>query len=232
MFSSLDASGFRGSVLFYERQFEEILQKITACYRLMVADEVVLENNENKIRDVLLLDYLKSNQVRNDIGLLPWHFEREVPEDQTIGRTDIKVISQNTFIKQEAYYILECKRLDNVNTNGRTGLNAKYIENGVCRFTSQYYTSYHRVNGLIGFIIEKLDIHSNVNKINTLLSSSFENISTTKQITRDDFIEGFEHHYHSIHSNNNGSELKLYHLMFDFSKNMDRRSTTSVKGSS
>ena len=192
MFSSLDASGFKGSVPFYEKQFEEILQKVTTCYQLMITDKVILEDNENKIRDVLLLNYLKNNRVRKEIGLIPWLFDREVQEDQTIGRTDIKVSSLNTFSIQEAYYILECKRLNNVNTSGKTGLNAKYIKDGICRFTSQHYTSYHRINGMVGFIVKELDIHSNVSKINKLLSSSFKNAKTTKQITRDSFINGFE----------------------------------------
>ena len=70
MFGSLDASNFNGSTLFYEKQFEEILSKISVCYQLMKTDKVALENDENKMRDILLLDYLKNDEIRRKIDLL------------------------------------------------------------------------------------------------------------------------------------------------------------------
>lgn len=222
MFSSLDASNFSGSIPFYEKQFEEILTKVTVCYQLMKTDKVSLENDENKIRDVLLLNYLKNDQIRKDINLLQWHFEREVQEDHSIGRTDIKVISLNTFEKQEAYYILECKRLDSKNTNGTSGLNAEYIKNGISRFTSKYYSSYHRVNGMIGFIVDGLEIHSNTKNINSLLLNSFKSVNTNQEITRSHFINDFEYHYHSTHTDKENDQLKIYHLMFDLNENIQR----------
>jgi len=222
MFSSLDASNFSGSIPFYEKQFEEILSKITLCYQLMKTNKVVLKNDENKIRDILLLNYLKNNDIRRKVNLLQWHFEREVQEDHSVGRTDIKVISINTFKEQEAYYILECKRLDNLNTTGTSGLNAKYIENGIDRFIAKYYSSYYRVNGMIGFIVEELEIDNNVKNINTLLTTSFPSIATKQEITKDSFIDDFEYHYNSIHADKDNDELKIYHLMFDLSKNIQR----------
>ena len=222
MFGSLDASNFSGSISFYEKQFEEILSKITICYQLMKSDKVTIENDENKIRDLLLLNYLKNDQVRKDIDLIQWHFEREVQEDHSAGRTDIKVISPNTFEKQEAYYILECKRLDNTNTSGTSGLNAEYIKNGISRFTSKYYSSFYRTNGMIGFVVDDMEIHTNTKSINSLLFNSYESVKTTKEITQDNFIDGFEYHYHSIHTDKDNDELKIYHLMFDFNENIQR----------
>lgn len=220
MFGSLDASNFSGSVPFYDNEFEKILSKISACYQLIKTDKVVLENDENKIRDILLLNYLKNDEIRRKFDLIQWHFEREVQEDHSIGRTDIKVISPNTFEKQEAYYILECKRLDNTNTTGISGLNAKYIENGIDRFITKYYSSYYRVNGMIGFIVEDLKIDENIKSINTLLSTSFSSIPTKQEITKDSFIDNFEYHYSSIHLDKDNDELKIYHLMFDLSENI------------
>lgn len=220
MFSSLNASNFSGSISFYEKQFEEILSKMTTCYQLMKTDKVVLENDENKIRDSLLLNYLKKDRVRIDIDLLQWHFEREVQENYSIGRTDIKIISPNTFLKQDAYYILECKRLNSTNTSGTSGLNAEYIKNGIGRFTSKYYSSYHRVNAMIGFVVDDIEIHKNTKSINLLLKNSFKSIKTTKEITKDNFINDFEYHYHSIHTDKDNDELKIYHLMFDFHENI------------
>ncbi len=193
---------------------------MTTCYQLMKTDKVVLENDENKIRDSLLLNYLKKDRVRIDIDLLQWHFEREVQENYSIGRTDIKIISPNTFLKQDAYYILECKRLNSTNTSGTSGLNAEYIKNGIGRFTSKYYSSYHRVNAMIGFVVDDIEIHKNTKSINLLLKNSFKSIKTTKEITKDNFINDFEYHYHSIHTDKDNDELKIYHLMFDFHENI------------
>lgn len=222
MFGNLDASNFSGSVPFYDNEFEKILSKIAICYQLMKTDKVLLENDENKIRDILLLNYLKNDEIREKVDLLEWHFEREVQEDYSIGRTDIKVISPKTFEKQEAYYILECKRLDNTNTTGTTGLNAEYIKEGINRFTSKKYSSYYRMNGMIGFVVEDLNIHENVININTLLTTSFPSIATKQEITKDSFIDNFEYHYSSVHEDKDNDELKIYHLMFDLSENIQR----------
>jgi hypothetical protein len=101
-------------------------------------------------------------------------------------------------------------------------LNAKYIENGIDRFITKFYSSYYRVNGMIGFIVEDLKIDENVKSINTLLTTSFSSISTKQEITKDSFIDDFEYHYNSIHADKDNDELKIYHLMFDLSENIQR----------
>jgi len=219
MYSKLDAKNFDGSIPFYDTSFEDILSKITTCYKMMVSDNVILDNDENKIRNILLLNYLKNNQVRQQIGFSQWLFDREVQEDHSVGRTDIKISSIDTFSEQDAYYIIECKRLDNVNTSGVSGLNAEYIKNGISRFIQKYYSSYYRVNAMIGFIVDEMDINLNTGKINNLLMNS-TTINTTKEIIKDNFIYDFKYHYHSEHLDKDSDGLKIYHLMFDFSGNI------------
>ena len=51
------------------------------------------------------------------------------------GRIDIRIIAKNDFEIDDAYYTIECKRLDNQNLLGETGLNAKYVKEGIKRFT-------------------------------------------------------------------------------------------------
>lgn len=216
MFNNLDATNFSGSIPFYDVNFEDILSKITDCYHKMIVDYSTIENDENKIRDVLLLQYLKNDEIREEVGLIDlYNFEREIQEDHSEGRTDIKITTRDTFKKQKAYYTIECKRLDNINTTGTSGLNAKYISNGIERFISQKYSSYYRVNAMIGFIVDKLDIHKNTENINSLLQSN-KVINTTKKITKSSFIKDFEYHYDSEHLDKDNQKLKIYHLMFDF----------------
>lgn len=222
MFNNLDATNFSGSIPFYDVNFEDVLSKITICYNKMIVDYFTIENDENSIRDTLLLKYLKNDIIREEVGLIDlYNFEREVQEDESEGRTDIKVTTRDTFKTQKAYYTIECKRLDNINTTGKSGLNAKYISNGIERFISKKYSSYYRVNAMIGFIVDKLDIHKNTENINSLLQSN-KDINTTKEITKSSFIKDFEYHYHSEHLDKENQKLKIYHLMFDFNENMPR----------
>lgn len=51
--SNLNASDFKQAFFSYEKGFKVLLAKIVKCYNLMIEDKVELENDENKIRDVL-----------------------------------------------------------------------------------------------------------------------------------------------------------------------------------
>jgi hypothetical protein len=219
MFTELESSQYRYNGVFFNAEFEELLSKIIGCYNLMLTDNVSLRNDENSIRDVLLINYLKNNRVRKKIDLINYYFEREVPEDATVGRTDIKIITSNAFQDTAAYYTIECKRLDGLNPSGRTGLNAKYIENGIQRFVSKTYSSHYSINGMIGFVIRKLDIHKNTESINTLLTGDFKHITVTQSLTKKDILTGFDFSYYSTHNTADG-ELTVYHLMLDFAKNI------------
>src|SRR5690349_10381103 len=140
-FTELDASRYEYNGKFYNAEFEFVLTRIILCYYLMLKDNVKLPNDENKIRDALLLNYLKNNKIRQDIDLTDYLFDREVPEDRTKGRTDLKIQSINTFLDTDAYFIIECKRLDDINITGINGLNGKYVGGGMFRFASSTYSS-------------------------------------------------------------------------------------------
>ena len=105
----------------YKNEFEKILSKIIACYNLMLSDKVSLANDENSIRDVLLINYLNDNSVRRKVELTDYLFNREVPESKTIGRTDIKIETQNTFQDTDVesgktyyYYLTATDKFNNV----------------------------------------------------------------------------------------------------------------------
>ena len=55
---------YRYSRIIYNAEFEKILSKVIACYLLMVNNHVQLVNDENKIRDIMLVNYLNNNGVR------------------------------------------------------------------------------------------------------------------------------------------------------------------------
>ena len=132
----------------------------------------------------------------------------------------MKITSKDYFEDQEAYYVIECKRLNNTNTSGSSGLNSEYIQNGIHRFTSKKYSSYYSVNGMIGFIVEDLNIEENTERINTLLLGSMNEINTIQQLTKSSHIKNFAYQYISQHTDIDKSEIKIYHLMFDFKDNI------------
>jgi hypothetical protein len=185
----------------------------------MLIDNVKLNNDENEIRDVLYLNYLNNNSIRNKIGLTDYFFDREIQEDTTNGRTDIRVISIDSFKDTSAYYIIECKRIDSINNTGISGLNAKYIKNGICRFVTEAYSAYYKTNGMIGFVVESIDISNNVKSINALLEGGFADANTTIVLGNLPIFEGFDYSYYSTHRRND-EQILIYHLMLDFAKNI------------
>jgi hypothetical protein len=216
----LNASAFsENCYLVYNQEFEKILLAVINCYKLMITCKIVLPNDENEIRNKLVGDeFLANNQVRNKLGIKDYIFEPEAPEKS--GRVDIKIISRKlTFFDTKAYYIIECKRLDGKNVSGTTGLNAEYIDEGIARFTSKKYSMYDGTAGMIGFVVDKMDIHQNVSAINTLLIEHFTQIFTEEVLTYKTIVSGFKYSYFSRHKINGVSKI-IYHLMFDFSDNI------------
>ncbi|MBN2825873.1 MAG: hypothetical protein JXQ76_11145 [Campylobacterales bacterium] len=190
----------------YDIEFKTLMLNIYKCYLYLIEnDKRVPSNDENKIRDILL-EYLKDTDIRNTIcSIVGYRFDKEVDENE--GRVDIKIVQYNDFENHDAFYVIECKRLD-----GNSKLNNAYLADGINRFTTSYksskydfyYSSYYGVNGMIGFIIKEIDIDKNIHKIGNF----FDRLEKDKL-------------YQSTHDN-----VKLYHLMLNFSKNIYQKSKT------
>ena len=226
MFENINATKFGYSSSFYINEFEDILRGIIVCSHWINSSGVALTNNENEIRNVMLNNYLKVESFKKaHFNLASYHFDYETIENT--GRADIRILPVNPYINDDAYFIIECKRINNQNTLGQTGLNAEYVKNGICRFVTGYYTSYFGINGLIGFIVEDIEIDKNVTHINTLLNQDLTNdrgvivkampIQEIKPIL---ISEGFNYSYTSAHQVSSQNKIVLYHLMLDFSKNI------------
>lgn len=217
MFTKLNASIYKYNNTFYNSVFEEILSKIIVCYNQMILDKVSLINDENSIRDYMLSNYLKRQWFKKQNDITNYLFDKELVENT--GRIDIRIMPVNPLINDEAYYIIECKRLNSKNQNGKKGLNGEYISEGICRFVSQKYSSYYKTNGMIGFIVSTININKNIDCINKLLKTSFKQSNTTQQLKNKIIVNGFDFSYFSLH-NINGEEIGIYHLMFDFANNL------------
>lgn len=194
----LDASSLEVLETTYETEFIQLISNIYKCYQLIVNDKVqVPKNDENGIRDILLLDYINQTQIRHyNCNIFGYRFEKEV--DVNDGRVDIKIHTLDDFEEFDAYFVIECKRLD-----GSNKLNKAYVNDGIKRFTTPYkstsveyyYPSYYGINGMIGFIVKQIDIDNNTKDIPEKFNLIKKNIC-----------------YESNHEN-----VKLFHLMMDFS---------------
>lgn len=215
MSNTLNAGIFLDSYQIYHDEFERIMIATQECYKLLLSESIKVQNDENKITKIICKNYLENDAIRIQLNISDFYFILEAQEGE-YGRTDIRVITQNSFSITAAYYIIECKRLDSKKLRGKSGLNAKYIENGVSRFlTPSYYSTYHKLNGMLGFVVEKINIDENINNIN-FVAKNFFSINMTRDIS---FYRS--NMYQSKHLRNDSEEITLYHLMLDFSDHME-----------
>lgn len=175
-------SGFRKKALndvIKNNIFNQISEYIVLCCETMSKELFCLgeklPNDENKIRNYLLRNYLDKNSFRRDNNMMMFRFEPEVPEnynEETLvdeGRVDIKIINQkDSFNDNAAAYFVECKRID-----GKKQLNKKYVDNGIRRFvvSPPHYRSYYGKNFMLGFVVKSIDIEENVKKIELIQQS-------------------------------------------------------------
>jgi hypothetical protein len=206
-----------------EYELQQIMQHVLSCHNLMIFDGVSIANNENKIRNRLIKNYLMNQKVKNKIGITGFRFFPEVAiiddNDDEVGYTDIHVVLGGShFDNDDAVFILECKRLDGKGDLGKDNLNGKYVNNGIMRFTSEQYPSYFRLNAMIGFCVEPFDININTNqKLNQHLTQWCPN-EILSPIVQELFIDDFEYTYSSVHRITSSQKaIKLYHLMLDTS---------------
>lgn len=193
---------------YIDENFEFILTQIQNCYKKMLIDYDFVENNENKIKNRLYKDYLDKQSIIDDLKLNGYRFKTEtafVDENYNEkGYSDIEVIDLIGSLKNiNSFYIIECKRIDGVNSHHQSSLNNKYINEGINRFIVEKYPTHNKVNAMLGFVVKNIDINSN--------SIHFTDFVQYK------FIEDFEFSYRSNHNTNTNKKITLYHLMLDFS---------------
>lgn len=224
--SSLNATSFVYSQTRRDFYFESILITCVEVYQAIIGSAIQLANDENTIRNEFL-KYLQDMSFKQSHELKNLKFDKETSENT--GRADIRVLpTKDEYVNDEEYYIIECKRLDSKNLHGASGLNAKYVKNGICRFVSGYYSTYYSCNAMFGFVVEHVDMENDVvNNINSMLNVTMTNdhdidvnANVIQQMCYQDFANNYPYSYLSTHTHVSGKELVLYHLMFDFSNNI------------
>ena len=77
---NLNTDSFLTSKTNYMTRFKNLLKQIYENYKLLIIDKIRVPRNENKIRDILVDDYLSKN-------ILNYNFRKE--EQNNLGRVDI-----------------------------------------------------------------------------------------------------------------------------------------------
>lgn len=203
----------------YRANFEKITNYILNICELVVEDyekkRLKLPNDENKIRSIMVEEYMKMQ--KSVYGMSDYRFDIEMPENYVgngkhIGRVDIRILLKNDFEKEDAYYVIECKRID-----GTSDLNKKYVKEGVARFVTQKYSSYYGRNIMLGFVVKKVDISANAKLIEEI-----QNTDLDKHMHGNfEFIEsnGVVESYKCIYKIQSG-EVELRHIFSDYSSIM------------
>lgn len=200
----------------YRANFEKITNYIIDICELVVEDyekkQLKLSNDENKIRSIMLEEYLKPQ--KDSYGMSDYRFELEVPENyvgngQHIGRVDIRILLKSDFDKEDAYYIIECKRID-----GTSNLNKKYVKEGVARFITEKYSSYYGRNIMLGFVVKKIDISANAQLIEESQNADLDqHMHGNFQLVKSDKLTESYKCMYQIQS----GELELRHIFSDYS---------------
>lgn len=198
--------------------FEQITGYILEICGLLVEDFTqksrMLPNNENQIRSIILEEYLDNDNIRESYNMLDYSFMPETQENYDgngnyIGRADIRIKLKTDFDKHNAYYIVECKRID-----GTEVLNKKYVEEGVARFVTQKYSAYYGKNIMLGFVVKRIDIASNAKKIENIQNSNADiNMQGNFNLLNKNKKQEM---YRCIYHISSG-ELELRHIFSDFS---------------
>ena len=204
----LDASGFLPAKTTARMEFIALLEGFVKIYDIIIASGVTLPNNEEAIRDEFL-KHIKDARIANNIGPFKYYSTDAEPKENRAGYLDLKITPRRPGADPMEYFSIECKRLDDKKQRGKSGLNAKYVKDGLDRYRKGKYSVYHNINGMFGFIVADINIHDNVQCINGFLASK-EHLKQTHDVNSFDFA------YLSKHESMGQKTFELYHLMFNF----------------
>lgn len=215
-------SGFKNTALnrlIAANALNFVVGKVFLCLEMMQQDCVMsstkIPNREPDICNYLFSNYLNNDAIVKTIGLDDFRFFSEVPENYVNntprGRADLQVFNINDFRHRDRYFIIECKRID-----GNLTLNREYIDEGIRRFACDdpKYTSYYRINCMLGLVIRDMDILANAAVINTLLQTDYSDIHTVVYLSAGAIPQTFI----SSHGLSDDSRIELLHAFSDCSK--------------
>lgn len=197
-----------------------IFISLDSMKQMHISKNEKMQNNEEKIRTHLVVNYLNNDEFRNSIGYntLMLRFDIEIPENYRkekethLGRMDIRVITPNFFNDSKDYYNIECKRID-----GSKTLNELFVKEGICRFVLENpkYLSYHNKNIMLAFVVKNIDIEKNIEKINQIQIKN-KDIKMIQELQKENMNKIDYYLYKSSYLNEK-RQIELSHIFYDLS---------------
>lgn len=200
----MDASIFQYREAYYREQLQGLLKDICDVYVLISQSGQQLENDENTIRDEFGKYFENQTYKESTTTAKYYFFESEGRRQKTAGRVDIRFLSPDCYGHQDAYFAIECKRLD-----GKSHLSKEYVDNGIRRFTSGKYPSLLGCNAMLGFVVCAIDLKQTVDQANGHLEQTEYLMIVSPSIGP--IVEMESHH-------TTPNQFILFHLWMDFSK--------------
>ena len=199
----MDASVFEYREVYYRLQLQGLLNDICGVYALICQSEQHLPDDENKIRDAFGKYFFDQAYKMTTTTAKDYHYGSEVWLQLTAGRIDMQFLSPNCYKHQDAFFAIECKRLD-----GRSHLSKEYVDNGIRRFTKGKYPSLLGCNAMLGFVVCTIDLPATMSQINSHLEQTEYLVTTNSTMsTRVDLESRHGTPY----------DFVLYHVWLDFS---------------
>ena len=228
----------KNPVSYTEKRIKDILHYVIYCYQLQLSDKVKYSksaNTKQKFEDYLKTkfvdDYLRANKdyfQKNGSGIKTISFNKEVVEIYTDAakieqedKIDISVKElglQKAWSKDntsEIYFAIECKRVKVLSDAGN------YVSD-IKKFAERRHLSYRLpFEGMIAFVENENLSHSQLSVEITKKLKATSSIITKQYLTPKIFFEGFNGTYASSHHKKSDNTIfYVYHLIFDYSKNI------------
>lgn len=129
-------------------------------------------------------------------------------DPEVLGRIDIILRFLHQFGDQEAYLAVECKRVG----HGESGLNQRYVTQGVNRFVTGQYAAGHHWGMMLGYVL-KLPTAAIVKGIDARLRATYGEAAQLRDLEA--HAEALSAHLGDLAQGAAGHVIRLMHIFVD-----------------
>ena len=173
---------------------------------------------ENDIRNLFIEDLKTTNTPLNSYiqhNVITVASENQANTKSLVQRTDIELHSNI----HQIHFVIECKRLSSAETRYVQGTtkNGKYEIDGLEKFIHLQYAENQAIAAMVGFVVS-----GNIDNITSALKEKVTLFAPAKSMNNyvNKLCNEWNNSFQSVHLKTNRTELLLYHLFFDFSKEL------------
>lgn len=165
------------------------------------------KDDENKIRNRFYWDLTERNPITKkyvDSNLLKISFE----DWKMVSEIEHRRVDLKFFISCFGSFEIECKIF-----SGKQTIKGQYLSNGLIRFIELKYSKNDNAAGMIGFVVSddtSAIFNSNINNAETFYPTD------PTQPIQSPINTNWKHGFISFHERKDKSEIKIYHLLFEF----------------